>query len=259
MSDSTTADFAQDVLGGVAYLQSRPDIDARHVGLLGHSEGGSVAPLAAAGSRDVAFVVLLAAPGVPGSQVVLRQTQQLLAAEGTPEAQIAIENGLLTRYFEILASEPDAEQAAAQIRETFASTKAELLRGNPDAALLAAIAQEEASLPQTIAELTSPWFRYFLQYDPAPALRQLRAPVLALNGTRDLQVDATINLPAIAAALRAGHNPSFTLRALPGLNHLFQQATTGLPSEYAELEQTFDPDALQLIGDWILRQVRSRR
>jgi pimeloyl-ACP methyl ester carboxylesterase len=105
-----------------------------------------------------------------------------------------------------------------------------------------------------IKVLTSPWFRYFMTYDPAPALRKVKCPVLAIGGSKDRQVPPQQNLPAIRRALEEGGNQHFAVKELPGLNHLFQTATTGAPSEYAQIEETISPLALETISSWILKQ-----
>lgn len=259
VDQSTTADFAQDALAGVAYLRSRNDIDARHIGLIGHSEGGEVAPLAAAGSQDVAFVVLLAGPGVPNTQVLLRQTEAIAIAGGMKPEYAALERELTGKLLDVVKAEPDDQRALEQMNAAWQTMKADLLAHDPSDELKALIAQEDSSFAASTAQLITPWYRYFVSYDPAPALRQLRVPVLALNGSRDLQVDPKENLPAIEAALREGGDPDFVIEELPGLNHLFQTAQTGLPDEYQTIEETFAPAALQRIGDFIVERTCSLR
>jgi fermentation-respiration switch protein FrsA (DUF1100 family) len=120
---------------------------------------------------------------------------------------------------------------------------------------LSGAGEEEAMLQAQVRQMNTPWFRFFLTYDPVPTLRKVTCPVLAVNGEKDLQVPADENLAAIEKALREGGNDDVTIVRLDGLNHLFQTAETGAPSEYATIEETFSPAALKVIGDWILEQV----
>ena len=234
---ATTADFATDAEAGVAFLKTRSEVDSHKIGLIGHSEGGVVAPMVAARNSDVAFVVLLAGSGVPGDQIIVEQTRLLAEAAGV--------------------SKEKAAEAAVQERELLALVKAEKDEAALDKKLrekLAAGGVPEARIDTSIKEITSPWFRYFLAYDPATALGKLTCPVLVLNGSKDLQVPPAQNLPAIRKALEAGGNKHFEIDDLPGLNHLFQTAKTGSLAEYAQIEETISPVALDKISGWILKQ-----
>jgi hypothetical protein len=234
---ATTADFATDAEAGVAFLKTRSEVDSHKIGLIGHSEGGVVAPMVAARNSDVAFVVLLAGSGVPGDQIIVEQTRLLAEAAGV--------------------SKEKAAEAAVQERELLALVKTEKDEAALDKKLrekLAAGGVPEARIDASIKEITSPWFRYFLAYDPATALGKLTCPVLVLNGSKDLQVPPAQNLPAIRKALEAGGNKHFEIDELPGLNHLFQTAKTGALAEYAQSEETISPVALDKISGWILKQ-----
>lgn len=246
--EGTTEDFAGDALAGVAYLKSRKEIDARRIGLVGHSEGGLVAPLAAAQSPDVAFIVLMAGPGVVGEKILEAQGELILRAMGVPQ-EIAARNRQLQRLtFDVLKQEKDNAAAQRKIREGAAKMKAGL-SADQQKGMDALIARMESQLKF----VSSAWFRAFLSYDPRPALMKVKAPVLAASGERDLQVPPQQNLPAIAEALEAGGNRDYTLVKLPGLNHLFQTSQNGSPVEYPQIEETIAPAALQVVGDWILR------
>jgi pimeloyl-ACP methyl ester carboxylesterase len=242
---STSADFAQDVLSGVSFLKGHAGVDAKRIGLLGHSEGGLIAPLAASQSPDVAFIILLAGTGVPGEQIVLRQLEMISRAEGTPEDKIHEQVARQKRVFEILRT-MKGEEARAELKK---QVEMGLQDATPEQRR--AMGGASALVERQIQEADSPWFRFFATFDPRPALRQVKVPVLALNGEKDLQVPADQNLPEIEKALKAGGNRDVTVQKLPGLNHLFQPAATGSPAEYALSPMTIDPKVLDLITDWI--------
>lgn len=242
---STTQDMASDALAGLAFLKSRGQVNARRIGLLGHSEGGLVAPLAAGSRDDVAFIVMLAGTGVTGEEILLRQGELIGKAQGADEAELAGNRRLQQRIVHVIKTTADPAAAEKQIREIAAEDLKEIADADKkEAAAKALDAQMKLIL--------SPWFRYFLTYDPRRALVKVKCPVLAINGERDLQVDPRQNLPAIEAALKSGGNPDFQVRELKGLNHLFQHCQIGSPAEYGKLSETFAPEALEVIADWIL-------
>ncbi len=233
---ATSADFATDTEAAVRYLQSREEIDGSRIGLIGHSEGGTIAPLVASRSDAVAFVVLIAGPGIRADSVLLLQAEAINRASGATEAQIATNRELQKLLF-----------AAA----TTDATEAEL-----DVELRRIVAPEftGGALEGQLAFVSSPWMRWFLAYDPGPVLRQLKIPTLAVTGSHDLQVIAGPNLSAIEAALEAAGNPDFSVVELKGLNHMLQTSETGLVSEYGRIEETIAPQALETIGNWIVHR-----
>ncbi|HTS34273.1 MAG TPA: alpha/beta fold hydrolase [Candidatus Solibacter sp.] len=233
---ATTADFATDVEAGVAYLKTHREVDPHKIGLIGHSEGGVIAPMVAARNQDVAFIVMMAGTGVPGDQILPAQGEAIEVASGKSPAEAA-KNA--TREKEILALIESEKDEAVLDKEL----KEKMKDDTP-----------EAQIGAKIAQLTSPWFRYFLTYDPATALRKVTCPVLDINGSLDKQVLPAQNLPAIRKALEESGNRHFEVDELPGLNHLFQTAKTGSPMEYAQIEETMSPAALEKISTWILKQ-----
>jgi pimeloyl-ACP methyl ester carboxylesterase len=249
-STATSEDFATDALAGVRFLAARTDIRRDAIGLAGHSEGALVAPLAAARdaaeARELDFLVLLAAPGVPIDAILVEQTRLILAASGAP-ASVAEANAVpLRRLIEIAKTDEDVDRAAATMRTeltTFAASLPEPVR-----------AQLTAQMDQQIRQMNSPWMRWMLAYDPLPALRGLEIPVLALFGERDLQVPPAQNRPPLESAVLEAGQPASKVAVLPGLNHLFQAATTGAPGEYAAIDETMNAAALELVGDWLLEQ-----
>jgi pimeloyl-ACP methyl ester carboxylesterase len=244
--DSTSADFAQDALAGVRFLKGHARIAADRIGLVGHSEGGVVGPLAASQSGDVAFVVMLAGTGVPGPEVLLLQSERIARADGTPEEKIRKQSAALRQMMEAIRAENDPAARDAKLRQA----------AREQAATMTADELKESGgldgvIDREVRFFGNPWMRYFLAYDPRPALRRVKVPVLALNGELDLQVSPDQNLPEIEKALKAGGNKDFTLKRLPGLNHLFQPAKTGSLAEYAKSEITIDPVVLDTLTQWI--------
>lgn len=247
----TTEDFAEDALAGVEYLKSREDIDPERIGLIGHSEGGLVAPIAAVQSPDVAFIVLMAGPGVTGEEIILAQSRLVAEADGVPEETIAKNDALLKDIFSVLKTEDNDTIAGEEIRGLITDMVENLSEEEKQYS-----SYTEESLDSEVKVLVSPWTRYFVTYDPKPTLMKVECPVLAINGEKDLQVPPEENLRAIEEALEAGGNEDYIVKELPGLNHLFQTAKTGSPSEYATIEETMSPAALELIGHWVLEHTQ---
>ena len=248
---ATSENYAEDVLAGVEFLKGRKEINAQQIGLIGHSEGGMIAPIAAMKSKDVAFIVMMAGLGQTGRDAILMQGDLLTQASGmSPETTKQIRK-IYEQIFVILKAEPDGALAEKKIRDAVATHVAAMTETHK---------REFAPVQQTInAQMKmylSDWFRYFLLFDPAPVLEKVQVPVLALVGEKDLQVPPKENLTLIEAALKKGGNKKYTILLLPGLNHLFQNAKTGLPGEYGTIEETISPSVLQTIGDWILKQTK---
>jgi pimeloyl-ACP methyl ester carboxylesterase len=241
--ESTIEDHAGDALAGVAFLRSRPDIDATKIGLIGHSEGGVVAPAAAVRSDDVAFIVLLAGTGVTGEEILYSQGALIGRAMGMPPEQIVQTQTAQRLLFSGLKLTANVES----LLKTLAPILEEAQKEIPEEQRLALERVGEGQIQM----MPTPWFRHFLTYDPAPVLEKVRCPVLAICGEKDLQVDPKLNLPKMEAALKAGGNKDFTVQELPGLNHLFQKCETGSPAEYSQIEETINPVALEIVGKWL--------
>ena len=217
-------------MAAIEFLKSYPSTNKSRIGLIGHSEGGMIAPMVATRSKDVAFAVLLAGPGVTGEQILYEQAATLAQSQGATAEQVAQARAQQESIYRVLKSETDVAVMRDRIRAI-----------SGDAAAQA---------------LTSPWFRFFLTYDPATALGKVKIPILALNGEKDVQVPFKQNLPAIEAALKAAGNPDVTIWPFPNLNHLFQTSKTGLPNEYAQIEETMAPVVLEMIAKWILPRAK---
>ena len=239
-AQATTEDFARDAEAAVAYLQGHPEIDADQIGFVGHSEGGLIAPMVAARSDEVAFLVLLAAPGVTGEEILYAQKALIARAQGISDSLIQADRALHEKLFAALKQDADSTQIAQDVRRILEE---------------AGMSGETAEAQVAQAMSPWPWLRFFLTYDPAPALEKVDVPVLALFGENDLQVPAETNRAAIEAALERGGNEAFTTDVLDDLNHLFQTSETGAPSEYARIEETMAPAALETIAAWIREQV----
>lgn len=250
---STTESFARDVLAGVDYLKTRKEINSRQIGLIGHSEGGIIAPMVAATSHDVAFIVLMAGTGMTGEEILYSQGEAISRIAGAGDSALAAERRTQEKIFAILRQESDTAAMAAKLRPILLAAMSDSTRsaGVDSSAMAKAVDMQ-------IQQVTSPWFRFFLTYDPRPTLKKVKCPVLAINGEKDLQVPSKLNMPEIESALRAGGNKHLAFEILPGLNHLFQTATTGSPDEYAKIEETMSPTVLKIMGDWIL-DVTGRR
>jgi uncharacterized protein len=246
---ATSENYAEDVLAGIRFLKSRQEINPKQIGLIGHSEGGMIAPMVAAQSNDVAFIVLLAGMGQRGEDVIYTQTELIQKAEGMNSEVTAKTLDLLKRINAIVKTQSDEKRLEQLINEEFAAHVGALTEPQRKA-----FAPAEATLKGLMPMFRLPWFRYFITFDPSPFLRKVKVPVLALNGELDLQVAWKENLGLIAAALKAGGNKDNTITSFPNLNHLFQTSKTGSLSEYGQIEETMSPDVLKTISDWILRR-----
>jgi len=242
---ATTADFATDTESAVEYLKSRKEINPNKIGLMGHSEGGIIAPMIAARSKDIGFIVMLAGTGLRGYEIILTQVEELYKVAGVPANQIS-ETLRINKAIYDLIIESKEDVSKQEITDLLTSMEDDITQ------IIPAGISFDNYIQQLAAQMSSPWMQYFLRYDPAPALELVKCPVLAVNGSKDLQVISKENLSFIGKSLEKGGNKRITIKEYPGLNHLFQECTTGLPNEYAIIEQTFSPEVLQDLTDWIL-------
>jgi len=231
---ATTMDFTLDAQAAVEYLVSQEYTAVGNMGILGHSEGGYIAPMVADMNEEIDFIILMAGPGIIGSEVILTQTKAIMQAQGVSEEVIEQAININKNVYSIINKEEDLELVSDQIMDIF----------------LSAGMSEDAAKSQ-LPGLLTPWFLYFISYNPAPVLERTTIPVLAINGTLDLQVLYRENLGAIEEALIKAGNTNFTIKEFQGLNHLFQKAETGLMEEYGKIEVTIEPEVLEYIGDWI--------
>ncbi len=248
---ATSLDFATDVEFAIKYLQARKEINKNQIGLIGHSEGGIIAPIVAAGSKDINFIVLLAGMGIRGDQLLLLQQELIGKASGISDTDLQKAKIINEGAFDILLKSNNSESLETELTNYIK----QILKDNPDSEKPAGMSEDDYVKLQ-VNQLLSPWMIYFIKYNPAPILEKVKCPVLAINGENDLQVPAKVNLEAIEEALAKGGNKKVTTKELPNLNHLFQECETGLPGEYATIEQTFSPIALAEITNWILKQLK---
>lgn len=233
-ANDTSYHFATDINTAVEYLVSK---GYKNIGLLGHSEGGMIAPMVATMNKKVKFLVLMAAPGTPIDQLLIQQNERAGKLMGQNNDQIGQSRKVNSEIYRFIKnySGNDYEKDLQQFL-----TKN--LAGQMD----------ETAIQNIQKQTSSPWFRYFIKFNPDQYLSKVKIPVLALNGSLDFQVPSKENLEAIGQSLKKAGNPNFKTQELPGLNHLFQEAKTGAFTEYAEIEQTISPSALDNISGWIL-------
>lgn len=237
-----TQDFATDASAAVDYIKTRKEIDVKKIGIIGHSEGGMVAPMVASSRNDLNFIVLMAGPGIQGNEILMLQSELISRANGVKEKDIEKAKAINASIYNSILTITDADSLQKTIRKTMIdkmSENTELKDGS------------EAMIDGRLKQIMSPWMLNFIRYNPAPTLQNVKCRVLALIGSLDLQVPADVNLKAIETALKNGGNKQFTTKKLEGLNHLFQECKTGSPTEYAGIEQTISPVFMNEVLNWI--------
>lgn len=249
---STSADFANDVKAGIDYLKTRLDVDTNDIGLMGHSEGGLIAPMVASTRKDVHFIILLAGPGYKILDMMEQQSADVMASAGINKSDIAQYRPLYKNMVTAVLHAKDSTTASKQAMAIFKKWQ----RGKSASTVknTTGVDDEKGIIVFTNAfvnQLSSPWFKYFMQMNPTDYLTKVNCPVLALNGEKDIQVAAKPNLAGIKNALEKNKNSHFTIQEIPGLNHLFQHCKKCTVEEYETLEESFDPATLQLITRWI--------
>lgn len=253
---ATSADFANDVSSGIDYLLTRPEVNKKKIGLLGHSEGGMIAPMVAVKRKEVDFIVLLAGPGVKIIDLMAEQNAAVARSNGVSEETVKQIKPLFIKVVETIMHAPDSITAHQQV-----TAYTEYWASGQTATVLKELdfqTQESRStyIAGMIAGFSSPWFKYFMAFEPDRYIRQLHSKVLAVNGDRDIQVVSSQNLPAIEAALKKSKSKDYQVTELKGLNHLFQECQACTIQEYGLFEQTFSPQALTIITDWLNKHVK---
>ncbi|MGC1878488.1 MAG: alpha/beta fold hydrolase [Rhabdochlamydiaceae bacterium] len=248
---ATTEDFAADALAGVEYLKTRKEVDAERIGLIGHSEGGLIAPMIAVKSNDVAFIVLMAGPCVTGEAILYAQEALISRAMGVTEEQISHQLDFQQQVLSVIKNESDLEKAEKLLREIVAKQLANLPKEEQQ---LSADAMEAQ-----MKRCNSKWLRYYLTYDPTISLKHLKIPVLVINGELDSQVSPKQNLPVIAKIFEEAGNRNYRIIEFPKLNHFFQTCESGSILEYGKIEETIAPVVLDTLSGWILETTANLR
>lgn len=246
----TSADYAQDVLSALAYLKTRKEVNKKKMGLIGHSEGGMIAPLVASQSKEVAFIVSLAGLGVSGKELLLQQNDDILQKSGTNEAYRTHVRSLNKTLYDVVERLP----MEGDIKDSLQLAFDKWLKAQPDAVLGQMGYKSEQGRKAVIRQfdaMNSKWYRYFVKYDPQPSLSKITIPVLALNGSKDLQVASKPNLAGFEKSLAEAGNKNFKILEIPDLNHLFQKCQKCTLAEYGMLEETFSPEALGIMTAWL--------
>ena len=240
-STATTADFSKDVEAQVEFLNKRKDVNRSHIGLLGHSEGAIIAPLVASNNKNIDFIILMAAPAINMFDLLLAQDSLIMKKEGAKPKAVTASIKKNTRLFELLKSSVDSSDAQSKIANYLDEAKA-----------------SDREIEATIKQLCSPWMRWYINYDPKVALQKINCAVLAINGAEDVQVPASINIPVIDSML-TNKQIRYSTKILPGLNHLFQPCKTCDVAEYKEIDTTMSPEVLELISDWLNKDVMKKK
>ncbi len=234
VKNATSMDFSYDAEAAFDYLRNRKEINATKVGILGHSEGGVINFMVSSRRPEVAFLVSLAGPSVNGIEVLKEQQAAILRASGMSEEMVQFNGNANAQMFDIIETSNDWEEADTLLRQ--------LLKG---------WGYNEELTEQTVGQMASPWMYYFLRYDPTDAIVKTNCPALLLNGSKDLQVIASQNLPGYEKIIAEHGKTNLTLRELPDLNHLFQHCETGSPNEYFEIEETISPEVLEMVVGFV--------
>jgi hypothetical protein len=251
---TTKADIADDVLAAYQYLLSRSEINVKKIGFIGHSEGGIISMMAALKTTNVAFIVLLAAPGLNGGTTLSLQISPIARSFGINETTITKYQDILDSTMRILKDAHNKKRAKQDIAKMYTecSNKIE----DPERNSMLKIGYDFPKDPDAFAELVySPGWNDFLTYEPSIIIKEIKCPILVLVGEKDMQVPSKDHFKAIRSALKEGRTKDYTVKELPGLNHLFQSAITGSPIEYEKIEETISPIALKTIMEWLLKRV----
>ena len=248
---STIEDFAEDAEAGMLYLEGRKDLKNAQIGIVGHSEGGMVAPMVASRNKSVDFIVLLAGPGMDIDEALMVQSLLIARSEGAPEELVQAGQKVNKEIYSFIKKNKD--QSPDKLRPEVEKIFERGLTYFPEEEQVK-FKESGKTFEKEAATVLTPWFIHFISFEPSVYLSKVKVPVLALNGTLDLQVEVKGNLEAIEKALKKAGNKNVEIVALEGLNHLFQKATTGAVSEYGQIEETFHEPVMAQISDWIKKQ-----
>lgn len=245
---ATTLNFSNDAEAAVNYLKTLSYIDTNKIGIIGHSEGGMIAPIVASRNKSVNFIILLAGPGLTGEEILLKQSILISKAEGISKKEIKKTNKFNKSIYEIVNREPDNTKASIEMRKVYDKFISKLSKEDK----LMFEGQKEVMIQQ----VTSNWFRCFLKLNPKDYLTKTNCDILVLNGAKDLQVPPDEDLEAIENYLKLANNKNYTIKKFDNLNHLFQNCQTGAISEYSKIEETISPEVLAFINNWIQKVIK---
>ena len=257
--NATSRDFANDAEVSLDYLKDRKETDDHKIGLIGHSEGGMIAEMIAAERKDISFIILLAGPGVKITQLMMEQNNAFRASAGWSEEYV---NHFATLYQTLITAIGQAS-SRDEARKNPNSVVSDWIAKTPEHIVTATTAindeqSKERFIDQWVLQVSNPWFKYFINYDPDPYVRQISAKVLALNGDKDIQVLSKSNLAGLEASLKKSKSKLYEVKEIPGVNHLFQHCKQCTVAEYGQLEETFAPEVLDIMAAWLQKAVGSR-
>lgn len=253
---ATSMDFAGDVEAGIAWLKTRKETDINRMGLIGHSEGGLIASIVASRNKDISFVVMLAGPGINGADLLAEQVAAVMNSSGVPAEASAAYKPIYRKIIGYAITEKDSAAAYAKAHDAFAEWRQHQAATVLSALHLTDSSNDKKMIGGLVKLLGSPWMKYFLSTDPQPMIQKFNCKVLALNGTKDVQVLPVPNLAGIKSALAKSKSKKYDVIQIEGLNHLFQHCKTCSPSEYGLLEESFAPEALAIMGKWLEENVK---
>jgi len=256
LTRATSMDFANDVETGLEYLLNRKEIDPKKIGLIGHSEGGLIASIIASKNKNIDFVIFLAGPGLRGLELLELQNEAYVLSMGASEKMAASAKEIVGLEMQAVTTTNDSVNQMELAWKSFLSWKK---RTDPSTVALMGLSNDsvaEILIKNNLVSMNTPWFNYFIRTDPASFIKQLHCKALALNGSKDIQVLPDQNLAAIDSALKLSYAKVYSTQKITGLNHLFQHCKSCSVNEYGELEETFAPEALQIMGDWLIKNVK---
>lgn len=247
--DATTADFANDALCALSWLENRPDLKGIPIGLLGHSEGGAAIAIAAAQSNKVKFVISLSGLATNGLDALLEQNRQLVEAANIPQHDKNRYNDINARMFNTAYQYANDTAMETKLRATYAGWK--IKDDQLTDSLQIKYDHFRFPIESYVRQATGKWYRYHIRFDPAKYISQIHVPVLSIYGEKDIMLNARNNTQNWEKYTAAAHNKNITTMIIPGLNHLLQHCKTCTTTEYAQLTETIDPAVLAEISTWL--------
>ncbi|WP_299457486.1 alpha/beta fold hydrolase [uncultured Microscilla sp.] len=255
LMQSTTEDFAEDVVAAIQLLEKRKDINPQQIGVLGHSEGGIVSHLVYAKHPGLAFMVLMAGPTVAGREVILEQSDAMLKAAGKSDEECKAQRKRSLMMFKAVETGKGWEEVT-KANVAYLLEEIKKLPKEKTAHITKPKVYAEYVIKQQLKGVQNPWYKFFIGYDPRPNMEKITCPVLAIFGEKDLQVLTSQNRKPLEKALKKAGNKDVTVKVLKDANHLFQKANTGSPGEYAQLPKKLLPEFLPLVSSWVLKRVK---